>query len=72
MQSSGQGVTSLGLPAERLHMGTVRVLLVEDDEPQQQILNTLFERANEKNEGLVTFDVTSEPPAPVPLPGNLN
>ena len=41
-------------------LGTVRVLIVEDDVLQQQTLNELFAAANTKNEGAVTFEVTSK------------
>lgn len=49
-------------PPEELHvsrLGVIRVLMVEDDVLQQMTLQQLFEVANEKNEGAVTFDVTT-------------
>ena len=45
------------LAPEPSKMGTVRVLMVEDDVEQQKTLKSLFALANEKNEGIVTFEV---------------
>ena len=47
------------LASAPIQMGTVRVLVVEDDKPQQMILQTLFEKANKANEGLVVFEISS-------------
>ena len=46
-----------GLAPEPSRMGTVRVLMVEDDVEQIRTLKALFALANEKNEGIVTFEV---------------
>ena len=43
-------------------LGTVNVLMVEDDLSQQMTLNALFHNANAKNEGAITFAVTSPCP----------
>jgi len=39
-------------------VGTINVLVVEDDEMQRLVLDKLFTAANGKNDGIVTFDVT--------------
>ena len=49
-----------GVVANLPAMGTVRVLVVEDDHIQQMTLLQLFANANNKNAGVVTFDVSSE------------
>ena len=41
-------------------LGQVRVLVVEDDAQQQEILVDLFAHANDKNMGAVTFEVTGK------------
>ena len=41
-------------------LGQVRVLVVEDDVQQQEILLDLFAYANDKNMGAVTFEVTGK------------
>ena len=38
-------------------IGTIKVLVIEDDEGQCQLLDLLFQQANEKNVGVLTFDV---------------
>ena len=53
--------TKTALLAEEVaasRMGTVRVLMVEDDAFQRQNLVALFETANRRNAGVVTFDVS--------------
>ena len=43
---------------ETSRIGTINVLVIEDDEQQRVVLGMLFSRANEKNGRSVRFDVT--------------
>ena len=47
----------LEVTAQVSDLGTVHVLVVEDDPAQQRVLDTLFAVANEKNQGAVIFEV---------------
>lgn len=47
------GTASLDEP-----LGCVRVLVVEDDAAQVNALGAMFDLANQKNGGTVTFDIT--------------
>ena len=45
-------------PTPALPLGLLRVLVVEDDKMQQEALFDLFDVANKKNQGVVTFETT--------------
>ena len=40
------------------NLGTMHILVVEDDAVQRQVLGVLFQKANEKNQNAIMFEVT--------------